>query len=355
MPESLAQSAATLHTRFARMGEHAGARALCQILVRYRLHQQGRDAQYTPRSPCGRGTEAAVQHEMTHEHAEPARSPLLDAARLQQAIARMPDLPPLISELLAGFAHTEYLNISELTQRLATEQGLVLRILRIANSSFYGLGGQVKSLEDAVLILGLRTVHTLAVSVAMMDALSQPPCAGFNLTYFWRHSVAVAITTRELTGIHHNAPDTAFTNGLLHDIGQITLSICFPDEYRAMLEYEGANPLTHPLARHQAERAILGVDHAEAGAMLARQWGLPEELSAVIANHHAPTDDGSADTVHLADVLAHALDRGPAANQSIPNLDEGAWNRLHLDENHLFPILARLESSFEETCKVLLR
>ncbi|MDR3056323.1 MAG: HDOD domain-containing protein [Zoogloeaceae bacterium] len=323
---------------FAPLGEHSGAHALRRMLAHYRPRQHGTK----PESAPDTSRDAPLV---------PPAHPLLDAARVQEAIARMPDLPPLIAELLEGFTHAERLNISVVTQRLSTDQGLVLRILRIANSSFYGLSGQVKSLDDAIQILGLRTVYTLALNVVMMGALPQPPCAGFNLHYFWQHSVAVAITTRELTGLHHQTPDAAFTNGLLHDIGQIILALCFPDEYRIMLDYESA----HSTARYLVERAVLGIDHAQTGAMLARQWGLPEELSAVIAGHHAPPEDGSADTAHLADVLAHALDRGPSGNFSIPRLDEGAWTRLKLDEKHLFPVLTRLESSFEETCKALLR
>ncbi|GHU14951.1 HD family phosphohydrolase [Betaproteobacteria bacterium] len=339
MTEPNPEHIAALNRRFAQLGEHSGARALCTMLTHYRLHQPETPPKSAPDTlaPCA-------------SPLVPPVTPLLDAGKVQEAIARMPDLPPLIAELLKGFTHAEQLNISVVTQHLSTDQGLVLRILRIANSSFYGLSGQVKSLDDAIQILGLRAVYTLALNVAMMGALPQPPCAGFNLNYFWQHSVAVAITARELIGLHHQTPDTAFTNGLLHDIGQIILALCFPDEYQVMLDDENA----HPAARYLVERAVLGIDHAQAGAMLARQWGLPEELSAAIAGHHAPPDDGSVDAMHLADVLAHALDKCPSGNRSIPHLDESAWTRLNLDEEHLFPVLTRLEGSFEETCKALL-
>ncbi|MDR2365871.1 MAG: HDOD domain-containing protein [Zoogloeaceae bacterium] len=272
--------------------------------------------------------------------------PLLDAARLHEAIAALPGLPPLTSSLLASLAHADDLNFSVLARRIAADQGLALRILRLANSSFYGLSGQVESIDDAVVILGLQMLYAMVLNAAAARAISRPPCAGFAALDFWRHSVAVAVAARALAATCRKNPDIAFTHGLLHDIGQLLLASVFPEEYRqALLHAE-----EHTGIRLDGEHAVLGIDHAQAGAMLARQWGLPPELAAAIAQHHAP-DSEAADLLHLADILAHTLidDDSP-----IPPLSAAAWQRLALDEARLFPVLARIERDFEETCKALL-
>ncbi|MDR3158688.1 MAG: HDOD domain-containing protein [Zoogloeaceae bacterium] len=272
--------------------------------------------------------------------------PLLSEARLQQAIAALPGLPPLVSDLLAEMEHAECLNFPVLAQRIAADQGLALRILRLANSSFYGLSGRVASIEDAIVILGLRTLYMLALNAAAMRAITHPPCAGFDELAFWRHSIAVAVAARALAVACRKNPDIAFTHGLLHDIGQLLLASCFPDEYRQTLVCAD----NRAVMRLDNERALLGVEHAQAGAMLAAQWGLPSELAAAIAQHHAP-DSEAADLLHLADILAHALLED---DMPIPCLSLAAWQRLALDEAKLFPVLARIEHDFEETCKALL-
>jgi putative nucleotidyltransferase with HDIG domain len=273
--------------------------------------------------------------------------PLLSEARLQQAIAALPGLPPLFSRLLADLAHADDLNFSVLAQRVAADQGLALKALRLANASFYGLSGKVESIDDAIVVLGLQTLYALVLNAAALRVIAAPPCAGFAALDFWRHSIAVAVAARALASACRKRPEIAFTHGLLHDIGQLLLASCFPDEYRqTLVGADGGAPM-----RLDCERARLGVDHAQAGAMLARQWGLPSELVAAIAQHHAP-DNGAADLLHLADILAHALlddDDAP-----IPRLSAAAWQRLALDEARLFPVLARIERDFEEACKALL-
>jgi putative nucleotidyltransferase with HDIG domain len=271
--------------------------------------------------------------------------PLLSVAQLQQAIDALPGLPPLVSSLLADMGQADALNSSVLAQRIAADQGLALKILRLANSSFYGLSGRVASIGDAIVILGLRTLYTLIVNAAAMRALTRPPCAEFAALAFWRHSIAVAVAARALAVACRKNPDIAFTYGLLHDIGQLLLASCFPEEYRQVILQVGGCAVR----RVEHERALLGIEHAQAGAMLATQWGLPSELSAAIAQHHAP-DSEAADLLHLADILAHALleDDTP-----IPCLSAAAWQRLALDETQLFPVLARIEHDFEETCKAL--
>lgn len=279
----------------------------------------------------------------------PRHYPLLQEEELARRIARLPALPPLVTDLIASFQQ-EDLDVSTLARRIAADQGLAVRTLRIANSPFYGLAGRVLSIDDAIMILGFRTVRSLVLGAAMVGAFQQQPCQGFNSLRFWRHSVAVGICARTLAPTLRENPETAFTGGLLHDIGQLTLATCCPEEYRHLLDWHQE----HGGLRLEAEQKVLGVDHTRAGELLARQWHLPDILVRQIACHHSPRADQGADLIHLADILAHALELGCDPGALVPPLDPLAWQRLGLDEPRLLPLLARIEADFEETCHALL-
>lgn len=279
----------------------------------------------------------------------PKGFPLLDEASVKACIAALPALPPLVADLIASFQQ-EDLDIPTLARRIAADQGLALRTLRIANSPFYGLSGRVLSIDDAIMVLGFRTVRSLVLGAAVIGVFSRQPCPGFDPLVFWRHSVAVAIAARALAGVLKENPETAFTGGLLHDIGQLTLATCFPREYQRLLDWHKQ----HGGLRQEAERRVLGVEHARAGELLARQWGLPEALALQIGGHHQPRAGLGQDSIHLADILAHALELGCDPGALVPPLDPEAWQRLGLDETRLQPLLGRIEADFEETCHALL-
>jgi putative nucleotidyltransferase with HDIG domain len=278
------------------------------------------------------------------EHAD-----LLTPAMLRERIAGLPALPPLVGDLLASFQQ-DNLDAGTLARRIAADQGLLARTLRVANSPFYGLAGQVLSVDDAILVLGFRTVRSLVLSAAMVNVFDQSACKGFAAERFWRHSLAVAVCARALARVTRGNAESAFTAGLLHDIGRYVLALCVPRHYEAVLRHHQAQGC--PLL--SAERAVLGLDHAQAGAELAAAWGLPATLTSGIRGHHAPAGDAGADLIHLADVLAHALELGGDRVPTVPPIDQGVCARLGVDAAALHPLFPQIERDFEETRNALL-
>ncbi len=270
-------------------------------------------------------------------------------AMVRDKLAGLPGLPPLVSELLESFQQ-ENLDVPALARRVAADQGLLVRMLRIANSSFYGLAGRVVSIDDAILVLGFRTVRSLVVSVAITGAFREAACPRFQPATFWRHAVATAVSAREIAKVRRRSAETAFTGGLVHDIGRYVLAVCFPDAYERTLEWREHVDCLHL----DAEREVLGIDHARVGAILARAWGLPEALEQDIACHHFPADHPGADLVHLGDVLAHMLEHGGRSGGIAPEMDPAAGRRMGFDRNGLAAMLPGLEEQFEEACNALL-
>lgn len=270
--------------------------------------------------------------------------------QLKAKVAATPALPPLAVDLLTSFDQ-ETIDVATLARRLASDQTLAARALRIANSPLYGLERQISSIQEAIIVLGMRTVRSLIIAAAMVDSLSGL-AAVFDRRRYWRHSIGVALCARELARRTNENPDTAFTVGLLHDMGHVLLAASFPQHYAK------ANDLRHEkgLSEEEAEMAVFGIDHLQAGGMLARQWKLPERFVDAITRHNAP-DEGQqntlADLTHAANVLAIALELDHDCETSVPPLAPKAWSRLQIDWQKMPTLFVKIERDFEETCLAL--
>ncbi len=228
----------------------------------------------------------------------------IDPAMLRARVADLPPLPQLALDALATL-RDDNSSAQACAARIGLDPPLAARVLRLANSVFYGVTGRVGSLIDAVHVLGRRQlcdVVTAAMVVGMKPRAGRHP--SFDHRGFWRHAVGCAIGARALA--HELALDEelAFACGLLHDIGCLVLAEHFAPQFEASLE----------AARRQggsichAEQEILGTDHAEIGANVVLHWRLPQDLAAVVRRHHQPQEavPGAAAGVDLAGVVAAA-------------------------------------------------
>lgn len=272
-------------------------------------------------------------------------------AVLTKRIAALPALPALTTDLLASFDQ-EDLDVSTLARRISADQSLLARMLRIANSPFYGLSGKVGTIGDAIVVLGFRTVRSLALSAAMVDSLSRLGNQGIDAGAFWRHSVGTALCARQIALALRGNAETAFTAGLIHDMGQLLLAACFPGQYTEILKWRNS----HDCPTRVAERAVIGTDHAVVGGLIAHQWNFPPAIADAIVRHPVPDDGPPArltDIVHFANALALALTPAETAPVALPPLSSMAWERLGLKQTDLGPILRKVENDFEETCRAL--
>ena len=171
-------------------------------------------------------------------------------------------------------------DLHRLFTAIERDGGLTARILRMANSSFFGQSRTVGTVERAVLVLGVAMVRSLAVSAAVFEAVGNGlPAVQVDL--IWRHSLATGMAARALaarTGIGDH--DEAFTAGLLHETGRMLLARRFPEFYRAL-------PPAGTMLVEVEERAVLGVDHAIVGGWLFDSWQLPRAIVDAVAQHHA--------------------------------------------------------------------
>ncbi len=264
------------------------------------------------------------------------------ATHLIAKIGQLPPLPAVASELLKSF-DTEDVDIASIARQITRDHALTAKTLRIANSSFYGLAGKVATIPDAIAILGFRTIRSLVMTSAVIGTLPTAKSKYFDYPAFWSHSTGVAVTARLLAKRTGLAPESAFTAGLLHNLGSLLLAACFPREYDAALLFcrERDCPLI------DAEREVLGIDHAAVGDQLAQAWQFPAEIRSAIADHHPPhvhAADPVARLIHVADILVHGLGLAHLANEAVPPLDAMTWQEFDFNIETLQALLAAIDN-----------
>lgn len=279
----------------------------------------------------------------------------MTAITLEQALAKvrdLPSLPSVVVQLVRTFDQ-EDVGIAELGAQVSKDQALAAKTLRLANSSFYGLQSRVRTIDQAITVLGFDTVRSLVTAAGIVGQFGAAAAAPFDFTLFWRHAVGTAVCAKSLARLVGRSPEYAFVSGLLHDIGRLVLVTRFPQEYAAVLEFERQ----HNCDLVHAERTVLGLDHAVVGRALAQHWKFPELIQRAIGNHHAPMRDDLGDipsVVHVANAVVHALDLCGEEDEQVPPIAQNAWDSLRIDAPGLCRVFAETEAEFENACQVLI-
>ncbi|MBB3220750.1 HDOD domain-containing protein [Pseudoduganella umbonata] len=264
----------------------------------------------------------------------------------------LPSLPAIVMELLNSI-DAEEVDIAVLARKVAQDQALTAKTLRLANSPLYGLQVRITTIQQAITYLGFQTARNLITAAALTGCFPEHRCAGFSHAAFWRHSIATAICAKTLARHLRFNQDYAFTAGLLHDVGRLVLVSGFPDHYARVIAWRSA----HDTPWLDAERAVLGIDHVDAGLALAEHWNFSETMRRAIGHHHAPELPGAgflATIIHVADAMAHALDLAGVADELVPPLSAVAWQAVGLDEETCLRVCEETETQFDAMASVLL-
>lgn len=266
-------------------------------------------------------------------------------------IQELPSLPVVVLELLSSMDQDDT-DVHVLAQKIELDQALAAKTLRIANSSFYGMQSKVTSIPQAVSVLGFHSIRTVVTACALTGSFA-PVSGGFDFQAFWRHSLATAIAARLLAPHLRVNPETAFTAGLLHDLGTLVLVTRFPAEHALVRSHRQA----HDCQMADAELAVIGIDHAQVGSALAAYWKFPEAIQQAVADHHAIDRleaGGLPLAVHLANAVALALDLAGVDDALVPPLSSAGWRSVALDEQAWLALLRQTEHTFDEMSRIML-
>lgn len=248
----------------------------------------------------------------------------------------LPTVPGVIIRLNA-ISEDEKSTIHEMANIVSSDQVLSARILRLANSPSYGFN-KVSTISNAMILLGVNVVKSLALSSTFLVIMEKDSLG------LWEHSLGVAAAANLIA--HKLAIpecEEISTAALLHDIGMVVIDLKCSNEYEQIQQLAKEKQLY----MLEAERQVLGTDHAEIGGWLAKCWFLPEKLCDPILFHHDVSLSINhlikTSVVHLADVLVKASNFGDSGEDFVPRIQQEAWDALGLTEPFLAEIIEELE------------
>lgn len=262
-------------------------------------------------------------------------SAMISKKELVCRLHQLPSLPVILQELIASFSDADLDTVS-LAKKIEQDQGLSAKVLRVANSSFYGLSRGVGTIQYALVVLGLESVRSMALSAGMVRAFPDSHGSLFNRQAYWQRSFRVAAIAKALAKNLRQGEQLAFTAGMFYDIGLLVLDLCIPQQFASLLEQQTVSGLSLT----EIERSELGFDHAEIGAELVRLWNFPSEIEQVVLYWRQPelTSEPLASIVHIAALLESGLS-GEELMEALPeNLrhrNNLTWERIEACLPHI--------------------
>jgi HD-like signal output (HDOD) protein/ActR/RegA family two-component response regulator len=227
---------------------------------------------------------------------------------LTGGLKNLPSVPALYLEIVDAL-QSATVTAQRIAEIVSRDPALSAKLLQISNSAFFGFSRKVYSVDEAVQLLGVSVIQSLAMAVPIFSSFSRAKCPTFPIEQVWEHSLQTAIIGRRIYSQHLNdslTGEQAFCAGILHDVGKIILASELPDKYSAVLQ----ESLSSGKPLYEVEQSHFGATHSEVGGYLLALWGLPIPLVEAVANHHNPRRCGVqelclAGVVHIANALEY--------------------------------------------------
>ena len=239
---------------------------------------------------------------------------------------------------------------------VAHDPALATRILKVVNSAFYGLPGQIGSVERAIVLLGLNAIKNIAVAASLGQLFRGVKlCEGFTAKDLWTHCIAVGVTARELAKqMKVPIADEAFLAGLIHDTGMLVSLQVWPDKLKQACEAARTSEKDFC----EVEREIVGVDHQQLGQGLAELWKFPRSCQLVAGYHHKPTtlSDNNrmlVTLVYIADTMCCKQNRGFNLTAIRQKYEDAGIIEMQIDSRLIEQTAGRLEELVGSATSVL--
>jgi len=269
-------------------------------------------------------------------------------------VESMPSMPPMVMEAMRLLQNPSA-DMAQLVRAVEYDPGLTANVLRLANSGLFGRPRSVHSVRDAIVRLGTRNIFQLLVTSVVFPLVSRP-VKGYDLApgQLWAHSVAVAVGVEERSRTLGSAPSPyAFTAALLHDIGKIVMGTFVELDVAPIMSLAHRERLSF----EHAEQAVLGINHAEVGALTLNSWELPEEIVKVCRWHHEPDRfDGNTlvvDLVHVADAMCLVEGIGAGCDGLHYHVSPAVAARLNLKTDVAEPVICRILARLDDAKELL--
>ncbi|MEJ2634051.1 MAG: HDOD domain-containing protein [Calditrichia bacterium] len=253
-----------------------------------------------------------------------------------RSLARLATLPNIAVKVME-LVENPKTSASTLAHFISVDQVLAARILKLANSAYYGFPKEISTLNLAIVVLGFNALRDLVLSISVIDRFSMHEYdENFEVEQFWRHALIVGRGARVLAKfLNYPVTGEVFVAGLLHDIGYPVMLQNFPEDFMCAAEY--AN--NHGISFHESENNVLDFTHTQLGGWLAEGWNLPDKLVRAIRYHHAPEKNHSyqdlVNIIHMADLISYTIGEGSGIknNSQLPEGEIDERMKMYLPRN----------------------
>jgi len=266
-------------------------------------------------------------------------------------VVSLPDIAIRVNDMVED----PLCSLADITTLISQDPGLTARLLRIANSPFYGFPSRIDSVSRAITIIGMEDLRSLILATSAIEVFSDFPNELVSMETFWRHSLRCAVIARALARhLHKPNPERYFTAGLLHDIGYLIIYRELPEMASRTLSLSNQNREIVYII----EQEVMGFDHTDVGCELLQHWNMPEHLVEAVRHHHTPNlakdHPHDACIVHIANYLANTmLARVGGDLLETEALDVTTLQTLGLTPNTLQAIIREADLQFNDTLEII--
>jgi len=247
----------------------------------------------------------------------------------------LPEVYIKLQQLLA----TDDYSLNEIAEVIGCDPAVTARLLRMVNSSFFGLTAKIDTISHAINYLGAQQVHDLVLSTSIAETFSDINNPAFNLHLFWQKSIYCAIAAKELA-VLCNILDTErlFVTGLLHNIGHLMMRQSIPE----LIQQAEEQALIQNIPLYESEQQLIGFDFSTVGAELLNKWNLPESLTEAVKFQLKPAKAENNHLeiaiLHIAAELAHSFDQDILIEQTMSKVDPHALDITNINKDQLISV-----------------
>jgi HD-like signal output (HDOD) protein len=265
-------------------------------------------------------------------------------------LVSLPDICIRVNQLMGSGNYSS----SQVAEIISQDVDISARLLRLVNSSFYGLASKIETLSRAITLIGADELRNLVMAATAMRTFTGIPRQLVDMNEYWQHSVTTGVMAQTLAK-HCNVlhSERLFVMGLLHDVGRLVIYLTLPEKATDILFITGGDNWI--LA--QTESEVLGFTHLDVGKELMQAWGLPESFAAVAGNHNDPQQAGDykleASLVHIAKAIANGEMVGLSIEEMLWAINPYAWNMTDLNPQTVAPMIDEMVSKSHEALSLI--
>ena len=252
--------------------------------------------------------------------------------KITEKIIRLPTLPTVISKMIELIDNPKTSAIS-LANLISTDQALTARILKMANSAYYGFSREIYTVNMAIVVMGFNAVKEMGVSLSVFDMFKDlNTIKQFDVTEYWQHSVGCGVASKMMARrFRYSIVGEAFVSGLMHDIGKIVINQYLHEDFIKIMNRVEDNSEN----LDDVEMELLGTRHGEIGGWLCDRWRLPVVISESVKFHHTPWKAKKNPVlvafVNVANYLCHIAGIGASGRPVPEEVDERTWEILQMN------------------------